>query len=96
MGKEREGSEVNTKNGSFRDIFMHADCEDMFLMAFGFIGAVGDGLVSPLMIFALSRVMNNIGNASSLAPETFARLMYKVLFYIFISFMETSLDMLIN
>ncbi|KAJ4707552.1 ABC transporter family protein [Melia azedarach] len=77
MAKEREGSEVNTKNGSFRDIFMHADCEDMFLMAFGFIGAIGDGLVSPLMIFALSRVMNNIGNASSLAPETFARLMYK-------------------
>ncbi|KAJ9551428.1 hypothetical protein OSB04_015473 [Centaurea solstitialis] len=53
------------KNGSFQSIFMHADGVDMFLMALGFLGAFGDGFSSPLMLLVLSRLMNGIGDFSS-------------------------------
>ena len=53
------------KNGSIRSIFIHADRVDMWLMAGGFIGAVADGTVAPLMIYLTGRMFNNVGGANS-------------------------------
>ncbi|XWS44246.1 hypothetical protein CRYUN_Cryun15aG0027900 [Craigia yunnanensis] len=63
--KEVGSSPVKKKNGSIRSIFMHADGVDMWLMAGGIIGAVADGTVSPLMIYLIGRMFNNIGGASA-------------------------------
>ncbi|KAL9659657.1 hypothetical protein QQ045_024465 [Rhodiola kirilowii] len=57
-------SRKRSNNGSFRYIFMHADRLDMLLMALGFIGAVGDGFTTPLVLFVASKLMNNVGSAS--------------------------------
>lgn len=50
---------------SFRSIFMHADRFDKFLMALGFIGVVGDGLTMPVMFIVTSKLMNNLGVATT-------------------------------
>uniref|UniRef100_A0A7N0T683 Uncharacterized protein n=1 Tax=Kalanchoe fedtschenkoi TaxID=63787 RepID=A0A7N0T683_KALFE len=51
-------------SGSLRSVFMHADYLDLVLMALGFIGAVGDGFTTPLILFVASKLMNNVGSAS--------------------------------
>ncbi|KAK9061732.1 hypothetical protein SSX86_018915 [Deinandra increscens subsp. villosa] len=70
----KQSSGANRKvssNGSFRSIFMHADGADMFLMALGFLGAVGDGIAMPTMLLITSTIMNNIGDSSSFSMDTF-------------------------
>ncbi|KAH9676224.1 ABC transporter B family member 15 [Citrus sinensis] len=62
--------------GSFRSIFMHADRVDMFLMVLGFIAAICDGLSTPLLTFVMCRLMNNVGNASSLPVDVFTHQLY--------------------
>lgn len=76
----------NKKSGSIRSIFMHADGLDMFLMIFGLIGAIGDGLGTPLVLFITSKIMNNIGNFSGGIDSTFLHTINKVyLFYLLFS-----------
>ncbi|KAK9116998.1 hypothetical protein Sjap_015945 [Stephania japonica] len=60
MGGENK-KKMKNKHGSIRSIFMHADATDVCLMTLGFLGSVGDGLSSPLMLFITSRIMNNLG-----------------------------------
>lgn len=55
--------------GSIRSIFMHADRVDWLLMVLGFIGSVGDGFSTPLVLFVTSRLMNNIGGSSSFQSD---------------------------
>ncbi|KAK7825161.1 abc transporter b family member 15 [Quercus suber] len=67
---EQEKSSVvtmkkNSRKGSISSMFMHADGVDLLLMIFGFIGSVGDGLITPLVLFISSHLMNNIGAGSS-------------------------------
>ncbi|XP_022133729.1 ABC transporter B family member 15-like, partial [Momordica charantia] len=77
MGKENgdqmprgSGKKKMKRSGwSITSIFMHADAVDKFLMALGFIGAMGDGLTTPLVLVVSSRLMNNIGFASSSDPS---------------------------
>ncbi|KAK7365105.1 hypothetical protein VNO80_13919 [Phaseolus coccineus] len=57
--------------GSIRSIFMHADGLDMFLMILGMIGAIGDGIGTPLVLFITSKIMNNIGSFSGGIDSTF-------------------------
>ncbi|KAF3782416.1 putative multidrug resistance protein [Nymphaea thermarum] len=52
-------------------LFMHADGADMFLMALGFIGAVGDGITLPVMLLIMSKFMNNLGDGPSNDPSVF-------------------------
>ncbi|XP_028778647.1 ABC transporter B family member 15-like [Neltuma alba] len=52
-------------SGSVRSIFMHADSQDWFLMALGVLGSFGDGFTGPIVLFISSRLINNIGGASS-------------------------------
>ncbi|XP_027358241.1 ABC transporter B family member 15-like isoform X2 [Abrus precatorius] len=61
----------NKRNGSFRSIFMHADGIDWFFMILGVVGAVGDGLGTPLVLFITSHIMNNIGDFSGSIGSTF-------------------------
>ncbi|KAL1828350.1 hypothetical protein ACET3Z_006762 [Daucus carota] len=56
---------INKKSGSIFSIFMHADAVDLLLMILGFIGAVGDGLSTPVMLFVTSKLMNNVGSTIS-------------------------------
>lgn len=81
MGRERKDmiTEVRKKSkGSIRSIFMHADGVDMFWMALGFIGAVGDGFTTPLVLYVTSKLMNNVGNASTTGVDVFTNNMNKV------------------
>ncbi|KAL1291405.1 hypothetical protein AAHE18_20G198300 [Arachis hypogaea] len=57
------------KNGSISSIFMHADTKDWFFMLFGLLGAIGDGLTTPLVLFITSKMMNNLGSFSNLEGE---------------------------
>ncbi|XP_066320143.1 putative multidrug resistance protein [Miscanthus floridulus] len=45
---------------SFASVFMHADAADMALMVLGLVGAVGDGLSTPMMLFLANRIFNDI------------------------------------
>lgn len=84
---------VKKLNGSsLRSIFMHADGVDMWLMTLGFIGAVGDGFSTPLVLLVTSKLMNNLGGASAFTVETFihninkvshSSLAFCILFFIF-------------
>ncbi|KAM0942671.1 putative ABC-type xenobiotic transporter [Dioscorea sansibarensis] len=47
---------------SISTIFKHANATDQWLMAFGFIGAVGDGLSGPMMVYITSKLINNLNN----------------------------------
>ncbi|KAL4653636.1 hypothetical protein ACB092_01G319100 [Castanea dentata] len=55
----------NSRRGSLSSMFMHADGVDLLLMIFGFFGSVGDGLLTPLVLFITSHLMNKIGTGSS-------------------------------
>ncbi|KAF7136372.1 hypothetical protein RHSIM_Rhsim08G0063100 [Rhododendron simsii] len=63
----REGGmgNQNKSSGSFRSIFMRSDGIDKLLMGLGFIGSVGDGLSMPIMLLFTSKIINNIGGAST-------------------------------
>lgn len=67
------------KNGSIRSIFMHADIQDWFFMVFGLMGAIGDGLTTPLVLFITSRIMNNLGSFSNIEGGGFTHNINKVL-----------------
>ncbi|XP_028213387.1 ABC transporter B family member 15-like [Glycine soja] len=64
---------TKNENGSigFGSIFMHADGKDLLLMVLGTIGAVGEGLATPLVLYISSRMMNNIGSSSNMDGNTF-------------------------
>ena len=66
-------------NGSVRSIFMHADAADLWLMAFGFLGALGDGFSMPVVLYVTSEIMNNIGSSSTSAADAFVDKINKVL-----------------
>lgn len=81
-GEHRKGDEKKKKkkiNGSIWSIFMHADGHDWFLMVLGTIGAIGEGLSTPLVLYLSCRMMNNIGTSSSMSPNTFIHNINKVL-----------------
>ncbi|KAL5080150.1 hypothetical protein RYX36_008571 [Vicia faba] len=59
------------KNGSFKSIFMHADALDCFFMAFGLFGSIGDGIMTPLVLFITSKIMNSIGSVSNTSSNNF-------------------------
>ncbi|KAL4366872.1 hypothetical protein GQ457_05G018120 [Hibiscus cannabinus] len=70
MGDEKQKSGA-VVNGSVRSIFMHADGVDKWLMALGFIGALGDGFSTPLVLLVTSKLMNNLGDSSVFSADMF-------------------------
>ncbi|KAF8013030.1 hypothetical protein BT93_I1023 [Corymbia citriodora subsp. variegata] len=82
MASERDVRGVISKKkmkivGSVSSIFKHADAADKWLMALGILGAVGDGISTPFVLFLSSRLMNNIGDASSLDKDQFTHVINK-------------------
>ncbi|KAI3722358.1 hypothetical protein L2E82_33394 [Cichorium intybus] len=71
MSKQSIATNRKVSSGSFLSIFMHADGADMFLMALGFLGAVGDGIAMPVMFYFTSTIMNSVGGFSSLSKDVF-------------------------
>ncbi|XVF16503.1 hypothetical protein REPUB_Repub10bG0036600 [Reevesia pubescens] len=59
---------VKKDKKSIRSIFMHADGVDLCLMGVGMMGAIGDGLFTPAMIYIVGSMFNNIAGSSS-APQ---------------------------
>lgn len=67
------------KNGSFKSIFMHADVLDCFFMAFGLLGSIGDGMMTPLVLFITSKIMNSVGSVSNTSSNNFVHKINEVL-----------------
>ncbi|KAI4321364.1 hypothetical protein MLD38_034755 [Melastoma candidum] len=63
-GKGLNGPDANAV-ASFSTILCHADSLDICPMVLGFVGAVCDGLSTPIVLFLYSRLMNNIGDGSA-------------------------------
>ncbi|CAN6168648.1 unnamed protein product [Urochloa humidicola] len=47
---------------SFASVFMHADATDVALMVLGLVGAMGDGMSTPVMLAITSRVFDDTGS----------------------------------
>nr|CAD1831709.1 unnamed protein product [Ananas comosus var. bracteatus] len=54
---------------SFFTVFMHADAADNVLMLLGFVGAVGDGLSTPVMLLITSKIFNDLGSGPAPSPK---------------------------
>ena len=50
------------RNVSIWEIFKYADSFDLWLMAFGTVGTIADGITLPMVLLVLSRLMDTIGN----------------------------------
>ncbi|KAL5722392.1 ABC-type xenobiotic transporter [Ranunculus cassubicifolius] len=59
------------KSNPFSSIFMHADRIDKLLMTMGFLGSVGDGFITPLLLFIISKITNKIGLGTGDDPHLF-------------------------
>jgi ATP-binding cassette subfamily B (MDR/TAP) protein 1 len=62
---KKDGPAKAAFKSSFRSVFMHADAADVVLMALGLVGAVGDGLSMPVMLFITSRIFNDLGGSAA-------------------------------
>lgn len=43
-------------------VFVHADTVDVALMVLGLVGAIGDGMATPLRLLVASRIANDLGS----------------------------------
>uniref|UniRef100_A0ACD5V4V0 Uncharacterized protein n=1 Tax=Avena sativa TaxID=4498 RepID=A0ACD5V4V0_AVESA len=62
---KKDGPAARAPGSSFRSVFMHADATDVVLMVLGLLGAMGDGLSMPVMLYITSRIFNDLGGSSS-------------------------------
>lgn len=69
--EEDKKSRKKNKAGSIRSVFMHADRVDKWLMFLGLLGAMADGVSTPVLLFVTSRLMNDVGSISSIDADTF-------------------------
>ena len=86
MGQQKNNSGVRKKkSGSIRSIFIHADGIDYCLMVLGFLGSVGDGFGTPLVLLITSRLMNHIGTVSSPTSiqDLFLKNINKVIYFFY-------------
>ncbi|KAL6629037.1 hypothetical protein ACP70R_028802 [Stipagrostis hirtigluma subsp. patula] len=63
-GKDRPPGTAKAPASAFRSfasVFVHADAADVVLMVLGLVGAIGDGMSTPIMILIASRIFNDIG-----------------------------------
>ncbi|KAG2656598.1 hypothetical protein PVAP13_1KG096900 [Panicum virgatum] len=66
MGKDGLPETAETKAApalrSFASVFIHADGVDVALMVLGLVGAMGDGMSTPIMMLIASRVFTDAGS----------------------------------
>jgi ATP-binding cassette subfamily B (MDR/TAP) protein 1 len=65
---------------------MHADVLDYFYMIFGLLGSIGDGIMTPLVLFITSKIMNSLGNASGTSNNNFVHNINEVLTLLSLSY----------
>ncbi|KDP26713.1 hypothetical protein JCGZ_17871 [Jatropha curcas] len=61
-GSHNELMQMKNREGSF---FRYADWIDKFLMLFGILGSIGDGLLTPLTMYTLSGLINEYATSES-------------------------------
>ena len=68
MGKDGPPETAETKAApalrSFASVLMHADGVDVALMVLGLVGAMGDGMSTPVMLAITSRVFDDAGSGT--------------------------------
>ncbi|XP_050223554.1 ABC transporter B family member 15-like [Mercurialis annua] len=69
MGSSNIKKKRSNNIWSMGTILMHADYIDWLLMILGFIGSVGDGFSTPIVLFVTSKLMNNLGGSSSSSSD---------------------------
>ncbi|KAJ0989438.1 hypothetical protein J5N97_007794 [Dioscorea zingiberensis] len=58
-------SNTEGKKASISQLFRYADGIDKLLLTFGVIGSIGDGLMQPMTMFLLSRMINTFGSTTT-------------------------------
>ena len=53
---------LNDRNVSIWKFFKYADSFDLWLMAFGTVGTIADGITLPMVMLVLSTMIDTIGN----------------------------------
>ncbi|KAF8653183.1 hypothetical protein HU200_062633 [Digitaria exilis] len=66
-------------------VFMHADAVDVALMVLGFVGAVGDGMVTPLRLLIASRIANDLGTGPDHIDQFTSKINANVISIVFIA-----------
>ena len=73
MGKDDGPPEAAKKAApalrSFASVLMHADGVDVALMVLGLVGAMGDGLSTPVMLLITSRIFNDLGSGPDVLQQ---------------------------
>ncbi|XP_037423436.1 putative multidrug resistance protein [Triticum dicoccoides] len=59
------GGVAGAKKAAVMSVFMHADAMDMALMAVGLVGAIGDGLSTPVKLLITGFIINDLGNSGT-------------------------------
>ncbi|TVU29728.1 hypothetical protein EJB05_21311, partial [Eragrostis curvula] len=57
------------RRSSFMSVFKHADAVDVALMVLGLMGAVGDGMATPVRLSIYSQIANDIGSGPDRLQE---------------------------
>jgi len=69
MGKDDGPPEAAPALRSFASVFMHADATDVALMVLGLVGAMGDGMSTPVMLLITSRIFNDLGSGPDVLQQ---------------------------
>ncbi|KAH9772914.1 ABC transporter B family member 15 [Citrus sinensis] len=70
---------MGTKGGLFR----YADGKDKLLLLFGTVGSIGDGMMTPLTMYILSMVINELGTSDiSISIEAYAVRLFCVAIFV--------------
>eukprot|EP01018_Ginkgo_biloba_P022723 Gb_08706 [translate_table: standard] len=65
MGNKGDRPKNLSRSISVWKLFKYADSIDLWLMMFGTLGSIGDGLSTPIMMIVLSGLINTLGNGPS-------------------------------
>ncbi|KAK3152358.1 hypothetical protein QOZ80_2BG0157840 [Eleusine coracana subsp. coracana] len=78
MGKDGQPPETTAQAKSalrsFAAVFVHADAVDVALMVLGLVGAMGDGMSTPVMLLIGSRIFNDIGTGPDVLLQFSSRM----------------------
>ncbi|GJM85230.1 hypothetical protein PR202_ga01663 [Eleusine coracana subsp. coracana] len=75
MGKEKTATERDAPAPQgWSSVFAHADAVDVVLMVLGLLGAVGDGMSTPLRLFISSRIANDFGSGPNQRQQLGSRI----------------------
>jgi ATP-binding cassette, subfamily B (MDR/TAP), member 1 len=72
MGDEEAIAENKKGLSSFTSVFMHADAVDVALMLLGLVGAMGDGMSTPVMLLMSSSFTNDFGRGPADLVQEFS------------------------